>query len=137
MTTKNKKENLLRAYNEIANGLIQELLERSGWENVSFTKAGSWGFVDKEYGTEFIAGEPEEDGRQISGFWQDDNIGHTLIVNDEYFIDIKTLKEAVEIDKANIEDAFNYSEYEFYLQEKKKNDSILSFKNWYNKNKSI
>ena len=137
MTTENRKENLLKSYNEIANGLLQELLEKSGWENVSFTKSGIFDFVGKEYGTEFMAGEPVEDAVLIHGFWEDDNIGHTLIIYDHYSIDIKTLKQAVEIDEASLKDAFNYFDYEFDLKEKKQHDLILSFKDWYNKNKSI
>ena len=59
----------LKNYYSSVNGLLEELLKRSGWEDVLFMKYENKKLKDctKEEATEFLAGDGADDGEQITG----------------------------------------------------------------------
>ena len=131
-----KIEDLLKAYNKAINELLVETLLRSGYKDVIFGVYDGKQLFDCEAaeGTNFLAGDGYDDGEIITGSWLNDNIGGTLIINanlinyDKY-ISVEILKQAVELKTANIEDIFDYYDYEY--EETEKHKTVLSFKNWY------
>ena len=54
------------------------------------------------------------------------------MINEEWFIKPEILKQAVELKTANIEDIFDYYDYEY--EETEKQRPVLTFKNWYKLN---
>jgi hypothetical protein len=121
----------LKNYYSATNGLVEELLKRSGWDNVLFMKYENKKPIDcnKEEATEFLAGDGSDDGEQISGYWVGGDIGDILVINEEWFIKPEILKQAVELKTANIEDVFDYYDYEY--EETENQRPVLTFKNWY------
>lgn len=126
-----KTQNLLKAYNKATNDLLIELLERSGYPDILFFKSENGKPKDcgSDEGTEFQAGDGSDDGETIYGHWVGGDIGGILVVNEEWFIKPEILKQAVELKTANIEDVFDYYNYEF--EETEKGKPSLTFKNWY------
>ena len=148
-----KTQDLLKAYNKATNDLLIELLERSGYADVCFYKKmeisipynwsprdyqkplwheyenGKLKGCETEDGTEFQAGDGSDDGERVTGYWVGGDIGGILVVNEEYFIKPEILKQAVELKTANIEDIFDYYDYEY--EETKEKRTVLTFKNWY------
>ena len=129
-----KTQDLLKAYNKATNDLLIELLERGGYPDVCFYKYenGKPKGCETEEGTEFQAGDGSDDGETITGYWVGGVIGGILVINEEWFIKPEILKQAVELKTANIEDIFDYYDYEFEETEKKR--PVLTFKNWYKLN---
>ena len=129
-----KTQDLLKAHNKATNDLLIELLERSGYQDTCFYKYenGKPKGCESEDGTEFQAGDGSDDGETISGYWVGEDIGGILVINEEWFIKPEILKQAVELKTANIEDVFDYYDYEFEETEKKR--PVLTFKNWYKLN---
>jgi hypothetical protein len=121
----------LKNYYSATNGLVEELLKRSGWDNVLFMKYENKKPIDcnKEEATEFLAGDGSDDGETISGYWVGGDIGDILVINEEWFIKPEILKQAVELKTANIEDVFDYYDYEY--EETENQRPVLTFKNWY------
>jgi len=126
-----KTQDLLKAYNKATNDLLIELLERSGWEDITFYKYenGKPKGCESDEGTEFQAGDGSDDGETISGYWVGEDIGGILVINEEWFIKPEILKQAVELGTANIEDVFDYYDYEY--EETVKQQPVLTFTNWY------
>lgn len=126
-----KTRDLLKAYNKATNDLLIELLERSGYPDTCFYKYenGKPKGCESDEGTEFQAGDGSDDGETMSGYWVGDDIGGILVINEEWFIKPEILKQAVELKTANIEDIFDYYDYEYEETEKKR--SVLTFKNWF------
>ena len=127
-----KTQDLLKAYNKAINDLLIELLERSGWECITFYKYDEHGKLkgcESDEGTEFQAGDGYDDGEIITGYWVGGDIGGILVVNEEWFIKPEILKQAVELKTTNIEDIFDYYDYEY--EETKKQRPALNFENWY------
>ena len=130
-----KTQDLLKAYNKATNDLLIELLERSGWEYITFYKYDEYRKpkgCESDEGTEFQAGDGSDDGETISGYWVGEDIGGILVINEDWFIKPEILKQAVELKTANIEDVFDYYDYEYEETEKKR--TVLTFKNWYKLN---
>ena len=115
-----KTQDLLKAYNKATNDLLTELLERSGWEDICFYKYenGKPKGCESDEGTEFQAGDGSDDGETMSGHWIGGDIGGILVINEEWFIKPEILKQAVELKTANLEDVFDYYDYEFEEREK-------------------
>ena len=126
-----KTQDLLKAYNKATNDLLIELLERSGWEDICFYKYenGKPKGYESDEGTEFQAGDGSDDGETITGYWVGGDIGGILVLNEEWFIKPEILKQAVELKTANIEDVFDYYDYEY--EETENQRPVLTFKNWY------
>ena len=127
-----KTQDLLKAYNKATNDLLIELLERSGWEDITFYKYDEYRKpkdCQSEEGTEFQAGDGSDDGEIITGHWVGEDIGGILVINEEWFIKPEILKQAVELGTANIEDVFDYYDYEY--EETVKQQPVLTFTNWY------
>jgi len=126
-----KTQDLLKAYNKATNDLLIELLERSGWEDITFYKYenGKPKGCKSDEGTEFQAGDGSDDGEIIAGHWIGGDIGGILVINEEWFIKPEILKQAVELKTANLEDVFDYYDYEF--EETEKQRPVLTFENWY------
>jgi hypothetical protein len=141
-----KTQDLLKAYNKAINDLLIELLERSGWECITFYKYDEHRKLrgcESDEGTEFQAGDGFDDGITITGYWVGGDIGGILVVNEEWFIKSEILKKAVELKTTNIpfyeidriqdlitfEDVFDYCDYEY--KETKKQRPVLNFENWY------
>jgi len=129
-----KTQDLLKAYNKAINEMLVELLERSGYQAIMFTK-----FINRyptecetEDGTEFQAADDYDCERMITGYWVGEDIGGILVINEEWFIKPEILKQAVELKTANIHDVFDYYDYEYEETEKKR--PVLTFKNWYKLN---
>ena len=129
-----KTQDLLKAYNKATNDLLIELLERGGYPDVCFYKYenGKPKGCETEEGTEFQAGDGSDDGETITGYWVGGVIGGILVINEEWFIKPEILKQAVELKTANIEDIFDYYDYEF--EETEEGKPALTFKNWYKLN---
>ena len=129
-----KTQDLLKAYNKATNDLLIELLERGGYPDVCFYKYenGKPKGCELDDGTEFQASDGSDDGAVITGYWVGEDIGGILVINEEWFIKPEILKQAVELGTANIEDVFDYYDYEFEGTEKKR--PVLTFKNWYKLN---
>ena len=129
-----KTQDLLKAYNKATNDLLIELLERSGYSDTCFYKYENRkpkGCKSDE-GTEFQSGDGSDDGETITGYWVGGVIGGILVINEEWFIKPEILKQAVELKTANIEDIFDYYDYEF--EETEEGKPALTFKNWYKLN---
>lgn len=127
-----KTQDLLKAYNKAINDLLIELLERSGWECITFYKYDEHRKLrgcESDEGTEFQAGDGFDDGITITGYWVGGDIGRILVVNEEWFIKPEILKQAVELKTTNIKDIFDYYDYEY--KETKKQRPALNFENWY------
>jgi len=126
-----KTEDLLKAYNKAINELLVEILLRSGYEYVIFGVHDGKQLFDCEAaeGTNFLAGDGYDDGEIITGYWVGGDIGGILVINEEWFIKPEILKQAVELKTANIEDVFDYYDYEY--KETEKHKTVLTFKNWY------
>jgi len=126
-----KTQDLLKAYNKATNDLLTELLERSGWEDICFYKYenGKPKGCESDEGTEFQAGDGSDDGETMSGHWIGGDIGGILVINEEWFIKPEILKQAVELKTANLEDVFDYYDYEY--EETVKQQPVLTFTNWY------
>ena len=128
-----KTQDLLKAYNKAINDLLIELLERSGWECITFYKYDEHGKLkgcESDEGIEFQAGDGYDDGEIITGYWVGEDIGGILVVNEEWFIKPGILKQAVELKTTNIEDIFDYYDYEY--EETEKQRPVLIFnKKWY------
>ena len=126
-----KTQDLLKAYNKATNDLLIELLERAGYPDVCFYKYenGKAKGCESDQGTEFQAGDGSDDGETITGYWGGEDIGGLLVINEEWFIKPEILKQAVELKTANIEDVFDYYDYEF--EETEKEETVLTFKNWF------
>jgi uncharacterized tellurite resistance protein B-like protein len=133
-TMKEIAQDLLKAYNKAINDLLIELLERAVYPDVCFYKYenGKLKDCETEDGTEFQAGDGSDDGETITGYWVGEDIGGILVINEEWSIKPEILKQAVELKTANIEDVFDYYDYEYEETEKKR--SVLTFKNWYKLN---
>jgi len=130
-----KTQDLLKAYNKATNDLLIELLERSGWEDICFYKYenGKLKSCESDEGTEFQAGDGSDDcERMITGHWVGEDIGGILVINEEWFIKPEILKQAVELKTANLEDVFDYYDYEY--EETEKQRPALTFTNWYKLN---
>jgi hypothetical protein len=128
MKINTKAEDLLKAYNKSINELLVEILLRSDYKDIVFGFHDGKQLLDCKAaeGTNFLAGG---DGELITGEWLHNNIGETLIINDEYWVTTEALKQAVELKVANIEDIFDYYDYVYDAEEKRK--KVLNFKNWY------
>ena len=127
-----KTQDLLKAYNKAINDLLIELLERSGYPDVCFYKYDEYRKLKgckSDQGTEFQAGDGSDDGETITGYWVGEDIGGILVINEEWFIKPEILKQAVELKTANIEDIFDYYDYEY--EETEQQRSVLTFKNWF------
>ena len=126
-----KTQDLLKAYNKSTNDLLIELLERSGYPDISFFKYeyGKLKDCESDEGTEFQAGDGSDDGETISGHWVGEDIRGILVINDEWFIKPEILKQAVELKAANIEDVYDYCDYKF--KEREQQRPVLTFENWY------
>lgn len=122
----------LKNYYSATNGLVEELLKRSGWDNVLFMKYENKKPIDcnKEEATEFLAGDGSDDGEQISGYWVGEDIGGILVINEECFIKPDLLKEVLELKFANLNDIFYWLDYEYDLHEKGE-ELKINFKNWF------
>jgi len=130
MKINTKAEDLLKAYNKSINELLVEILLRSDYKDIVFCFHGGKQFLDCEAteGTTFVASDGSDEGL-ITGEWLHKNIGETLIINEEYWVTTEDLKQAVELKTANIEDVFDYYDYEY--KETEKHKTVLTFKNWY------
>jgi hypothetical protein len=127
-----KTQDLLKAHNKATNDLLIELLERSGYQDICFYKYDEYEKLkgcESDEATEFQAGDGSDDGETISGYWVGGDIGGILVVNEEWFIKSEILKQAVELKTTNIEDIFDYYDYEY--EETKKQRPALNFENWY------
>jgi hypothetical protein len=128
-----KTQDLLKAHNKATNDLLIELLERSGYQDTCFYKYENGKPFPKgcesDEGTEFQSGDGSDDGETISGYWVGGDIGYILVINEEWFIKPEILKQAVELKTANIEDVFDYYDYEY--EETENQRPVLTFKNWY------
>lgn len=130
-----KTQDLLKAYNKAINDLLIELLERSGYSDVCFynqnhlNENGTPKDCKSDEGTEFQAGDGSGDGEIFTGYWVGEDIGGTLVINQEWFIKPDLLKKAVELETANIKDVFDYYDYEFEKTEEE--ETVLTFKDWY------
>ena len=130
-----KTQDLLKAYNKAINDLLIELLERSGWIDICFYKCfykyenGKPKGCESDEATEFQAGDGSDDGETISGYLVGGDIGGILVINEEWFIKPEILKQAVELKTTNIEDVFDYYDYEY--EETENQRPVLTFKNWY------
>ena len=122
----------LKNYYSATNGLVEELLKRSDWDNVLFMKYENKKPIDcnKEEATEFLAGDGSDDGEQISGYWVGEDIGGILVINEEWFIKPDLLKEVLELKFANLNDIFDWLDYEYDLHEKGE-ELKINFKNWF------
>jgi hypothetical protein len=122
----------LKNYYSAVNGLVEELLKGSGYDDVLFMKYENKKPIDcnKEEATEFLASDGSDDGEQISGYWVGEDIGGILVINEEWFIKPDLLKEALELKFANLDDIFNWLDYEYDLHEKGEKLEI-NFKNWF------
>lgn len=127
----------LKNYYSATNGLVEELLKRSGWDNVLFMKYENKKPIDcnKEEATEFLAGDGSDDGEQISGYWVGEDIGGILVINEEWFIKPDLLKEVLELKFANLDDIFDWLDYELDLHEKGE-ELKINFKKWFKKNEN-
>ena len=126
-----KTQDLLKAHNKATNDLLIELLERSGYSDTCFYKYENRkpkGCKSDE-GTEFQSGDGSDDGETISGYWVGGDIGDILVINEEWFIKPEVLKQAVELKTTNLEDVFDYYDYEY--EETVKQQPVLTFTNWY------
>ena len=126
-----KTQDLLKAYNKAINDLLIELLERAGYQAIMFTKFSN-GYpteCESDEGTEFQAADDYDCERMITGYWVGEDIGGILVINEEWFIKPEILKQAVELKTANIEDIFDYYDYEYEETEKKR--PVLTFTNWF------
>jgi len=130
MKINTKAEDLLKAYNKSINELLVEILLRSDYKDIIFGFHDGKQLLDCEAaeGTNFLASDGSDEGL-ITGEWLHNNIGETLIINEEYWITTEDLKQAVELKVANIEDIFDYYDYVHDSEEKRK--KVLNFKNWY------
>ena len=130
MKINTKAEDLLKAYNKSINELLVEILLRSDYKDIIFGFHDGKQLLDCEAaeGTNFLASDGSDEGL-ITGEWLHNNIGETLIINEEYWVTTEDLKQAVELKVANIEDIFDYYEYVYDAEEKRK--KVLNFKNWY------
>jgi len=139
MKINTKAEDLLKAYNKSINELLVEILLRSGYENIIFAFHDGKQLLDCEAaeGTNFLAGNGYDDGKIITGKWLNNNIGETLIINQDYWVTMETLKQAVELKVANIEDIFDYYDedifdyYDYVYEQEEIRKKVLNFKNWY------
>jgi hypothetical protein len=124
----------LKNYYSAVNGLLEELLRRSGYDDVLFMKYENKKPIDckKEEGTDFVAGDGSDDGEQISGYWVGGDIGGILVVHEEWFIKTDLLKEALELKVANLDDIFDWLDYELDLHEKGE-ELKINFKKWFKK----
>jgi hypothetical protein len=122
----------LKNYYSSVNGLLEELLKRSGWEDVLFMKYENKKLKDctKEEATEFLAGDGADDGEQITGFWIGEEIGGLLVINEEYYLNPTLIKDAIELKFANLDDVFDWLDYKYDLYEKGE-ELKINFKNWY------
>jgi len=129
-----KTQDLLKAYNKAINDLLIELLERAGYQDVCFYKYENEKLksCESNEGTEFQAGDGSDDGEIIAGYWIGGDIGGILVINEEWFIKPEILKQAVELKTANIEDVFDYYDYEY--EETEQQRPVLTFTNWYKLN---
>ena len=129
-----KTQDLLKAHNKATNDLLIELLERSGYQDTCFYKYenGKPKGCESDEGAEFQAGDGSDDGETISGYWVGGDIGDILVINEEWFIKPEVLKQAVELKTTNLEDVFDYYDYEY--EETVKQQPVLTFTNWYKLN---
>jgi len=130
MKINTKAEDLLKAYNKSINELLVEILLRSDYKDIIFGFHDGKQLLDCEAaeGTNFLASDGSDEGL-ITGEWLHNNIGETLIINEEYWVTTEDLKQAVELKVANIEDIFDYYDYVYEQEEIRK--KVLNFKNWY------
>jgi len=131
MKINTKAEDLLKAYNKSINELLVEILLRSDYKDISFYFHDGKQLLDCKAaeGVFFSASEGYDDGKMFTGEWLHNNIGETLIIDDELWVTTETLKQAVELKVANIEDIFDYYDYVYDAEERRK--KVLNFKNWY------
>jgi hypothetical protein len=126
-----KTQDLLKAYNKATNEMLVELLERSGYQAIMFTKFSNRypTECESDEGTEFQAADDYDCERMITGHWVGEDIGGILVINEEWFIKPEVLKQAVELKTTNLEDVFDYYDYEY--EETVKQQPVLTFTNWY------
>lgn len=131
-----KQQDLLKAYHKATNELLEELLQREGYEYVSYYKYVNGKPIDCESdeGVEFVASNGYKESEVMEGYWVGKDIGGVLVISEDSFIDTKLLKEAVELGTATIEDILGWHDYEYDLHERGE-ELKINFKNWYKLNK--